>query len=93
MPDHNVCENWAYWGIAENVGGARSVLVVNGSNIDRVAVPSGTVTTVSSFGDLSDMCSIAVSPTTGRWYYHHEGDSELGPSNEALGYCDVTIAP
>jgi len=91
-PNHQVTENWAYWGIAEFVGGTnRLVYVADSSTIARVAVPAGTVSTVATFTYLSDMACISASVSLNRWYFHHEGDSQFGGSSETIGYADATF--
>jgi len=98
LPTPSTCENWAYWGILERVGAARSVVFVqlgtSGTNeLARVDVPSGVASPLPSLGDLGDMCSIAADPMRGRWYFHHEPVSDLiTMGGEILGYCDATYA-
>jgi len=95
--DHQTCENWAYWGIVENFGGHHYLVARNSSDapptIDRHLVPTDEVTTISTFTDLSDMCTISLSPTLSRWYFHHEYNSQFTASNaqETIGYCNATI--
>jgi alpha-tubulin suppressor-like RCC1 family protein len=91
-PPHSGCESWAYWGVAEYFGGQLYITYVrNSTSIARMAVPSGVRTTVATFSNLSDMCSFTVSPTTNRWYFHHEGRSQFGGSAETIGYCGATF--
>lgn len=94
-PEHTSCENWAYWGIAERIGGQSYLVAVNDTapSIDRFRVPDGERTAISTFTNLSDMCSISLSTMLDRWYFHHEGESQLtsGPWSETLGFCDATI--
>jgi cysteine-rich repeat protein len=91
-PAHTVCESWAYWGVAEYFSGQLYVTFVrNSTSVARMAVPSGVITVVATFSNLSDMCSFTVSPTTSRWYFHHEGGSQFGGSAETLGYCGATF--
>lgn len=88
-----LCENWAYWGLLERTAGGNALVAVAGNDIVRIAVPSGTVTTVASFTDLSDMCGIAASLPLNRWYFHHENTSQFAAAtNEALGYCSATYS-
>ena len=56
-----------------------------------MAVPSGAVTTLATFSSLSDMCSFTVSPSNNRWYWHHEGGSQFGGSDESIGYRNATF--
>jgi hypothetical protein len=51
---------------------------------------TGTVTAVQSFSSLSDMANITYSPWDSRWYYHHEGASQWGGSDESVGYLSGT---
>jgi hypothetical protein len=84
------CESWATWGTAEFFGGQLYLdYVANSTTIARMAVPGGTVTTLTTFMNLSDMCSFVVSPWDARWYWHHEGTSEFRAGSETIGYCDA----
>ena len=47
---------------------------------------------MATFTSLSDMCSFTVSPSTNRWYWHHEGNSQFGGSDESIGYCTAAFA-
>jgi hypothetical protein len=92
FPVHRRCEAWAFWGVAEVFGGAISLAYVEGSTrIARVRVPDGLVSTVGMFTNLSDMCAFTVSPARSRWYFHHEGRSQFGGSDESVGYCTATL--
>lgn len=94
IPPHQGCENWAFWGVAEFSAGATSVVYVrDATSVVRARVPEGTVTVLGTFTNLADMCSIAVSPSQGRWYFHHEGASQFGGSDETLGWCPATTLP
>jgi len=96
-------ENWAFWGVAEFFGGEDYLTYVgpNGDGtVRRTRVSDGTTTTIASFGSgytgLSDMATIAVDPTSGRWYWHAEGTPQFAqstgvPSNEVFGYADATF--
>jgi len=91
-PGRAGCESWAYWGVAEYYGGQLYIdYVQNSTTIARMAVPSGAVTTLATFSSLSDMCSFTVSPGTNRWYWHHEGGSQFGGSDESIGYCNASF--
>ncbi|MBK8696929.1 MAG: hypothetical protein IPN17_32875 [Deltaproteobacteria bacterium] len=91
-PPHSGCENWAYWGVAEYFGGQLYIDYVRDSSaIERMAVPSGVRTVLATFSSLSDMCSFTVSPSTNRWYWHHEGGSQFGGSDESIGYCTAAF--
>ena len=93
LPSLQGCENWARWGLLERVGGVRSLVAVeSATSIVRIAIPSGMVTTVGTFTDLSDMCSFSARPTLGRWYFHHEGSSQFASGlGEAIGHCNATF--
>src|SRR6185503_15208000 len=79
MPDHQSCENWAFWGVAENFDGAAHVVYVHDNQtIERARVPDGATEVLASFGNLSDMCSFTFSLSLNRWYFHHEGNSQFG---------------
>ncbi|MFO0604984.1 MAG: hypothetical protein U0324_17510 [Polyangiales bacterium] len=93
MPTHQSCESWAFWGVAENIGGALHLAYVEGSTrVARLNVATGVVTTVGTFTNLSDMCSFTVDPRRNRWYWHHEGVSQFGGSDESIGFCPATLA-
>ena len=84
-------ENWSRWGVAEYDGINYSVVYVqNSQTISRMAMNTGTVTAVQSFSSLSDMANITYSPWDSRWYYHHEGGSQWGGSDESIGYLSGT---
>ena len=94
--NHQFCENWAYWGIAEFFAGTfHLVYVQNQINIVRTRVSDGTTTTLlgtPELTNLSDMCSITAIPSRGRWYFHHEGGSQFGGNAETVGYADAVFA-
>lgn len=88
---HNGCENWAYWGVAEEISGVLWIAFVeNSATIARRRVPDGSHAVVASFANLSDMCSFTVVPALNRWYFHHEGSSQFGGSAETVGYASAT---
>ncbi|MFO0560813.1 MAG: fibrinogen-like YCDxxxxGGGW domain-containing protein [Polyangiales bacterium] len=92
LPPHQTCENSGVWGVAELFGGALYVSYVqNSTTIQRVALSSVSApSTVATFTNLSDMCSFTVAPAQGRWFFHHEGVSQFGGSDESVGYCLTT---
>ncbi len=91
-PRHSSCESWAFWGTAENFGGSIYVDFVESPQvIARVRVPDGSVTALARFSSLSDMCSFTVTPSSGRWYFHHEGQSQFRSGDETLGFCSATF--
>jgi len=88
----NYSENWAFWGIAERVGGTNYLVYVENSQlIVRRRVPDGEREIVAQFNSLSDMASITVSIPQGRWYFHHEGGSQFFSGSECLGYAEATF--
>lgn len=90
---HQRCESWAHWGVAEFFEGAPWVAYVRDANsVVRQNLVTGEVRVVASFSNLSDMCSFAVSPARGRWYFHHEGSSQFRSGDETLGYCDARFS-
>jgi uncharacterized repeat protein (TIGR01451 family) len=90
---HQFTENWAYWGIAENFGGSVSLAYVQDyQSIVRARVPDGLVTSVANFINLSDMASMSASVSRGRWYFHFEGQSQFGGSNQTVGYCSAAFS-
>jgi cysteine-rich repeat protein len=89
---HQSCENKAYWGIAETADDKLSlVYVANETTIERTHITDSSAATevVARFATLSDMCSISVSPSLGRWYFHAEGLTSLTSIEEHVGYCDA----
>jgi hypothetical protein len=95
MAPFQSCENWAYWGVLERVGAAYAIVGADGTHnrIIRVDVTTNTASDIGTWTHLGDMCSITLAPTIGRWYFHHEVDSQFSDPAilEALGYCDATI--
>ncbi len=90
---HQNSESWAYWGVAENFGGATYLVYVqNGTTIARTRVPDSATTTLATFANLSDMASFTVSIPRNRWYFHHEGTSQFRSGDEALGYANATFS-
>ncbi|MDQ3190730.1 MAG: T9SS type A sorting domain-containing protein, partial [Bacteroidota bacterium] len=87
---HVAPENWAYWGISEFNGTDYSVVyVTNSTTISKMNTATGTISTIGTFNDLSDMASISYSPWNSRWYFHYEGSStQFGGSDETLGFAD-----
>jgi hypothetical protein len=54
----------------------------------RYRIRDGMVTPLATAtGSLSDMCSLTVSPSQGRWYFHYEGSGFAGGTSETLGFC------
>jgi uncharacterized repeat protein (TIGR01451 family) len=89
-PSHQTTESWAYWGIAENFNNTiYLVYVQQPQSIVRTRVPDGLTTSVANFIDLSDMASIAASVSRGRWYFHYQGASEFGGTNESVGFASA----
>ena len=93
-PTHAGCESWGWWGVAEFFGGELyATYVQSRTAIARYRIRDAVVATVNTFTSLSDMCSIAVSPSARRWYFHHESSSQFttGTATETAGFCDATI--
>jgi hypothetical protein len=92
--DPMICENWANWGVAE-FNGTQYAMVYRSSNWSAQSIVrttlSNVTTTVATFTNLSDMCSFTVNPNTNRWYFHWEGGSQWGGTDEGIGYCDATM--
>ena len=91
---HHMCENGGWYGVAERQGtDYYAVAVRNNMSIARTHLGDNVQTVISSFTDLADICSITVSPSRGRWYFHFEGASEIAPMGvETTGYCSATFA-
>jgi hypothetical protein len=86
------CESWAVWGALENLDGVPWVSYVRDSRtIVRQNLFTGETRTVSSFENLSDMCSFAIDPARARWYFHHEGSSQFRSGDETIGYCSAVF--
>ncbi|MEZ4407429.1 MAG: MXAN_6577-like cysteine-rich protein [Polyangiales bacterium] len=93
-PTHRSCESWGWWGVAEYFGGELYATYVQSTTvIARYRVRDAMVTPVSMFTNVGDMCSITVSLTARRWYFHHEYNSQFGGDSlgETAGYCDATF--
>ncbi|MCL7454573.1 MAG: carboxypeptidase regulatory-like domain-containing protein [Anaerolineae bacterium] len=92
LPYYYGCENWAMWGIAEYFGG-EDYLVYRGDGheIWRTRVSDGDTTTLASFSDLSDMCSLTAGIGYSRWYFHYESSGQFGGVDETLGYARATF--
>ncbi len=93
-PARQSSEYWsAFWGLAENFGGAiYLVYVQNSTSIVRTRVPDGLTTSVANFINLSDMNGIGASVARGRWYFHHQGASEFGGTNETVGFAAASFS-
>ncbi|MCO6456304.1 MAG: pre-peptidase C-terminal domain-containing protein [Pirellulaceae bacterium] len=94
--NHQFCENWAFWGVAEQFGGDDYLTYVdgNGQFVLRTRVSDGMTFQVADFGSnfaLSDMCSFTVSASLQRWYFHHEGGGVFGGSDETVGFADAVV--
>jgi hypothetical protein len=95
-----LCENWAYWGVAEFFGNAiwlsyRTNGALGANAIVRTRVPDGFSQVIGNFTNLSDLCSFTVVPARGRWYFHHEYASQFLPAgtgaSEIIGYADASF--
>ena len=85
-----ICENWAFWGVAEQFGGDDYLTYAQDpQTILRTRISDGNTTIVASFpaGDLNDMCSLTLSPNDQRWYFHYE----VNRVEEVIGFADATI--
>src|SRR5207247_3263194 len=84
VAQHAYSENWAYWGVAEYFNDATwMVYVRDPQTIVRTRVPDGLTIPVGTFGNLSDMASVTVSPVLNRRYFHHQGGSQVRTGHEA----------
>ncbi len=93
FPTHNTCENWAAWGIAESVGGDLSVVYAeSGTAIARMRLADRSVTRIAEFTNINETCSITLSPTRNRWYFHSEYETQFSTTtrDELWGFCDAT---
>ncbi|HXI51654.1 MAG TPA: Calx-beta domain-containing protein, partial [Candidatus Saccharimonadales bacterium] len=91
--NHTSCESWAYWGVAEHEGSTLYLVYVKDSRtIVRTRLPDGLTTVVETFSYLGDMCSITVSISRRRWYFHEEGYSQFRSGDETLGFCDASFS-
>jgi len=83
-------ESWAFWGVAEYFNDAVHLLYLDWGtfptrNIIRLSLPSGNITTVAAFTDLSDMAVFTISPSLSRWFFHYEGNGQFRNGQETLG--------
>ncbi len=86
IPQHANTENWAYWGLAEYIGGAiHLVYVRDNQSIVRTRVTDGATSVAASFENLSDMAAISFSVAFSRWFFHHEGTSQFNSADETIG--------
>jgi hypothetical protein len=90
---HNYSDSWAYWGVAEYLGGNLYVLFADYSfpvsTIDRARLPDGEVSRAAGFIDFSDMASFIISPSLSRWFFHYQGHGQVGGTTETLGSAKV----
>jgi hypothetical protein len=92
-PSRFGCESWAYWGTMEFFGGQLYIdYVANSTTVVRTSVPSGTVSTLAVFSNLSDTCSFTVQPSNNRWYFHHEFTSQFRSGDETIAYCTAAFS-
>ncbi|HEX4933488.1 MAG TPA: hypothetical protein VFV33_09935, partial [Gemmatimonadaceae bacterium] len=89
-PSRAGCESWAYWGTLEFFGGVLYIdYVQNSTTIARMSIPTGTVSALATFTNLSDMCTFTIQPQRNRWYFHHEGASQFRGGDETVGFCNA----
>ncbi len=90
---HHMCENGGWYGVAERLGAEYfAVAVRNNTSIARTHVGDNAQIAVGTFTDIADICSITVSPSRNRWYFHFEGTSEIAATGvETTGYCAATF--
>jgi hypothetical protein len=89
---HTNCESWAIWGALENIRGTLWVSYVRDpQTIVRQNLVTGEILPISTFANLSDMCSFTIDPVRSRWYFHHEGVSQFRDGDETLGYCSAAF--
>jgi large repetitive protein len=94
-PPHRASDSWAYWGTTEFYGGQNYLdYAENFTTISRQRVSDGAVSAISVLSNLADMATFTVSPSSGRWYFHHEGPSQFyagNPGDEVVGFADATF--
>ena len=81
---------WAYWGIAEYVGGSIYLLYAQNSypsvtNIVRVQMPQGSQSVAANFQNFSQLSAFTFSPSLSRWFFHYPNTGQLGGGNSTLG--------
>ncbi len=100
-PNHQGCETWAHWGIAEFFGGDHYVLYASTgysggvAGIRRYRIRDGIATTFVPYPNMGDVCMITFSPTRNRWYFHFEGAPGFvtpGSYGEYVGYCGAAFS-
>ncbi len=92
VPTRAGSETWAYWGVAEFIGGETYLAYVQDSTkVVRRRVSNGAITTIATFSNLGDMASFTVVPALNRWYFHYENGGQFGAVAELLGYADATF--
>ena len=87
------CESWAKWGVLEYFDDQFYALfrTFGQQNFSRVNMSTGQGGAAFNFQSLGDMCSVSISPSTQKWYFHNEGRAQFGGGSETLGSCDATI--
>lgn len=83
-------EGFASYGWAENIGNDFFIVYTNGVAINKINAVTGSISTIQTFSNLSDMAAIVFDPQSDRMYFHHESGSQFGGSSETLGFVSVT---
>jgi len=93
IEDANIfTESWAYWGVVEFFNNSLHFVYRNSaSQIVRRAVGTSNSSVIAGFNNLADLTSFTVDVELGRWYFHHEGASDLGSGQEVLGYASAVF--
>jgi len=96
------CEGGYFYGVLEFFGGnyyfVNRTATASNQRITRTAIPSGAVTTLGTFTNLGDMCSVNFAPGRNRWYFHSETANQFRTPAAAeqqiqtLGYCSGSFA-
>ena len=88
--------SWASYGWAEFDGTDYHIVFREdwpSNNISRFNVTSSTINVLQAFTNLSNMATIVYDPPTNRMYFHHNGASQFGGTNETLGFVATTSSP
>jgi uncharacterized repeat protein (TIGR01451 family) len=92
---HNYSYGWAYWGVAENVGGLVYLVYMRDSRtVVRTRVPDGLTTTLVQFPTTISfyLSAFTVSIQKNRWYFEFPfGSSVFGNFSQSVGYANAAF--
>jgi hypothetical protein len=86
----NLCATGSFWGVAEQLGTELWVTYASNNTVVRLRAPDGLDDDVAAFSNISNICSLTVSPSNNRWYFQYPGTTQFGSGTQTLGYADAT---